>query len=515
MKQYRHCRNADMNLIIRLTNVFLVPVLFSSMFVFVQGWRFPLAVSSQNPVAFKTPTTVLSAPLETEPALPAERAVEFELVAADLQPEAPVISYAFGNPAGCAPADPGDLTGAEMLANAQSDMGDGILFLERRMHYIWNGPQNAMTNVTDDPYVFEFSVDIFEPPFTYKADAVITALLNQGFVVWFRYYDGHFRLMAVPMIPGVQNSIWANYVSSYWTPGGVPQDDRVEPVTKKLPCHWVIDRGFVSAETLRAMFDFTWSIPDYLTPGRNYLASTCEEAYRVSQEEVGYWDATSMCGPLAWTIVKDANSFPYRVGNWYASASLFTLANPRWNGRPWVGFDPETYDLISTDEPLMGYDFAAKGDLQPGDIVYSFATLYVADDGQFDHIFLVAGVDANNSRLSISNMVQNAPYADCSIREIALYTPGDRETGVINHEWNDHGYGRTGTTGFDILRWKWATYHLNGQSMPYTVRRGDTLETIAFDWKVSPQSLLEANPVTDFSQLNFGQVILLPTPGPL
>jgi hypothetical protein len=424
-------------------------------------------------------------------------------------------AYAFGNPAGCAATDPGNLTSAEMLANAQRDLGDVINFSERRMNYIWNGPQNTMLGVEDDPFVFEFSVNMYEPPFTYKADAVVTALLNQGFVVWFRYYGGHFRLLAIPMIPGVKNSIWANYVTSYWTPDGVPQDEYVEPVMKKLPCHWVVDRGYISNESLRAMFDLHWNIPDYLTPGRKFLASTCEEANRISQQEIGYWDASSMCGPLAWTIVKEANSFPYRVGNWYASARLFTQANPRWNGRPWLGFDPETYDLISTEDPMMGYDFEAKGHLQPGDIVYSYSTLYVAKDGRFDHIFLVAGVEADGSRVSISNMVQNAPYPDCFIREIRLYTPDDLETGVINHEWNDHGFGRTGTTGFDVLRWKWATYHLNGQPMPYTVRRGDTLETIAFDWKVSPESLMSANSFAADTQLQAGQIITLPVPTPL
>ena len=494
-----------MNTSFKLIRLFLFPVLLSGVFASLPGW---LPVSGGD----VPPATAAAAPVETETAVPEERPAKLELIVAR---ESEPVSYPFGNPAGCAVSDPGLLTGDDMLANAQRDLGDSIHFLERRMNYIWNGPQGSMVNVTDDPYVFEFSVNLFEPPYTYKADAVVTALLDQGFVVWFRSYEGHFRLTAVPMIPGVEESIWANYVASYWTPGGAPQDEFVEPVTKKLPCHWVIERGFVANETLQAMFDFDWQIPDYLTAGRRYLASTCEEAYRVAQQQIGYWDATSMCGPLAWTIVNDANSFPYRIGNWYANARLFTQANPRWNGRPWLGFDPETYDLISTSDPMMGYDFAAKGNLQPGDIVYSYATLYVSNDGRFDHIFLVAGVDSNNSRIGISNMVQNAPYPDCSIREITLYTPGDRETGVINHEWNDHGFGRTGTTGFDVLRWKWATYHMNRQSMPYTVRRGDTLETIAFDWKVSPQSLQDANPAIDFSQLYFGQVILLPTPGPL
>jgi hypothetical protein len=217
-----------------------------------------------------------------------------------------------------------------------------------------------------------------------------------------------------------------------------------------------------------------------------------------------------MCGPLAWRIVKDANSFPYRLGNWYSNANLFTLANPRINGKPWLGFDPETYDLLSITDPMMGYDFAERGNLQPGDIVYSYATLYVADDGRYDHVFLVAGLGENNSRLSISNMVQNSPYQDCSIREVTLYTPGDRESGVINHEWNGFGFGRTGTTGFDVLRWKWITYHLEGKPMQYTVRMGDTIETIAFDWKVSPDSILNANQFTKDIYLTPGQVLTLP-----
>jgi LysM repeat protein len=48
--------------------------------------------------------------------------------------------------------------------------------------------------------------------------------------------------------------------------------------------------------------------------------------------------------------------------------------------------------------------------------------------------------------------------------------------------------------------------------IPYTVRWGDTIETIAFDWKISPQSLLEINAVAGDIQLTPGQVIVLPAP---
>lgn len=422
---------------------------------------------------------------------------------------APSSIYSFGNPAGCSVSAPvGSVE--ERLSAIQVHLGDSLDLEQSRQFYIWNGPANTMMNVSDDTFAFEFIVNEFQPPYMYKADEVATIFLNNGFVIWFRSYGGSFRLLAVPVMEGVYESKWGEYVRSYWQKDGVPQDDTIHPVTKKLPCHWAVDGGFVTDQQLRHTFDFDWNMPPYAEEGRKYLASTCREAYRVSQEEIGYWDATSMCGPLAWRIVKDANGFPYRIGDWYSDATLFTLANPRWNGRPWIGFDPETYDLIRVDSPMMRYDFAELGNLYTGDIVYSFSTLYDKNDGRFDHIFMVTGIDADGSRSTISNMVQNSPNADCFIREVTLYTPGDLETGVINYEWNNHGYGSTGSTGFDVMRWKWVTYHVDGKPIQYTVRWGDTIETIAFDWKVSPESILDANLLHEDVQLSPGQVLTLP-----
>jgi hypothetical protein len=315
------------------------------------------------------------------------------------------------------------------------------------------------------------------------------------------------------MQEGVYDSAWGDYVRAYWQPGGIPEDDTIVPVMKKLPCHWVIDQGYVTREELASMFNLDWQPTDYLAAGRKYLAATCEEANRISQEQIGYWDARSVCGPLTWRIVKDANGFPYRIGNWETSEVLFTMVNPRWNGRPWIGFDPETYDLVQIDEPMAGYNFSAEGNLYAGDILYSFSTLYTQNDGRFDHIFLVAGVGENQGRVSITNMVQSSRQADCSIREVTLYTPGNLTSGVINHEWNNHGFGSTGSTGFDVFRWKWITYHIEGKSIPYMVRWGDTIETIAFDWKIPPQSILEENSLQADVQLVPGQVLTLPAPG--
>jgi hypothetical protein len=402
-----------------------------------------------------------------------------------------------------------------MLANVQAALGDSVNLAERRQSYIWNDQLGSLVDVTQDQFAFEFIFNEFQPPLTYRGDQVATTFLNNGFVIWFRAYGGNFRLLAIPLVAGVSASPWAEYVTSYWQKNGLPKDDKVYPVLKKLPCHWVIDQGYVSDETVRAMFAFNWNIPDYLADGRQYLAHTCAEANQISREKIGYWDASSMCGPLAWTIMKDINGFPYRIGSWEANAKAFTAANPRSNGQPWGSFDPETFDLTHIDQSLPGYDFAENGNLYPGDVLYAYASLYkVANDQHFDHIFLVAGIGANHERVSISNMVRNAPYTDCSIDEVNLYTPGDRETGVINHEWNGFGFGQTGTSGFDIFRWKWITYHLNGQAIPYTVRWGETLETIAFDWKISPESLAAENQLALTDQLNPGEVLTLPAPQP-
>lgn len=372
-------------------------------------------------------------------------------------PDSGIVSsvFEFGNPAGCSVAAPNEQDTYAMLANVQAVLGEDYDLSERRQTYIWNGEAGTMLDVIDDPFAFEFVFNSFQHPLTYRGDQVATIFLTHGFAVWFREYGGNFRLLAVPMSPGVFDSPWAEYVRSYWRQGGLPNDDTIYPVMKKLPCQWMIDEGYVSSEQVHEMFDLNWGIPDYLTAGQQYLASTCAEANKISREKIEYWDASSMCGPLSWTIMRDANGFPYQMGSWFASASTFTAVNPKFDGQPWGSFDPDTFDLIHIDTPMAGYNFEKYGDLYPGDILYSYSTLYYFEDSSaFDHIFLVGGIDDSGSRLSVSNMVRNYPYDDCFIAEVVLYTPGDRTTGVINYEWNGNGFGNTGFSGFDIFRWK-------------------------------------------------------------
>jgi hypothetical protein len=83
---------------------------------------------------------------------------------------------------------------------------------------------------------------------------------------------------------------------------------------------------------------------------------------------------------------------------------------------------------------------------------------------------------------------------------------------VIHHDRNGFGFGQTCTTGFVIFRWDRITDHPNEQPIRYRVRWGEPLDTIAFDWKVSPERTTIANQMPAESQLLPGQSIILPAP---
>ncbi len=502
----------------KLTDFFFLALLGTTIF-FVQGFFNPpvpvqttpaISISDERSHSDGTPKPVESQALPTASPSPTLQVANPEQIPSQPTPESQPV-YSFGNPAGCGEAAPLESDPGAMLDALQADLGSGFNLSERRRELIWNGELGQMLDVSQDRYAFEFDFNEAQPPLIYLGDQVASTFQAHGFVTWFRAYGGSFRLLAVAMRPGVLDSAWAGYVRAYWEKNGTPLDEKIIPALTKLPCHWVIEQGFVSDETLPGMFNFNWNMPDYLAEGQQYLAETCHEAYKISREKVGYPDASSMCGPLSWIIMRNANGFPYRMGSWYSSAAPFTAANPKLNGQPWGSFDPQTFDLIHTEKSMPGYNFERLGNLYPGDIVYSYSVLYKTnDDPHFDHLFLVAGIGAANERLAISNMIRNYPYKDCSIELVRLYSPGDCETGAINHEWNGFGFGQTGTSGFDIFRWKWISYHINGKAAPYTVRWGETLETIAFDWKIPPHSLADRNQLENYSQLQPGQLLSLP-----
>jgi hypothetical protein len=441
----------------------------------------------------------------------------FLLTSSYIPVEAKSSDYPYNNPAGCLTQAPASVD--EMLNHVSVLMGKDFDLKAHQNFYVWNVFENTFINTTQDHFVREYDIDFAAPPQVYAADKIASAFQTSGFVVYLRKYSGHFRLLAIPMLNGVMETKWGKYVSTYWADAGSqPGMDRtLVPVRKKLPCQWVVDKGYVSAENLAKMFNFDWQLPDYVNEGQKYLAKNCKDTYAMAASIKNYngkyatQDGSAMCGPLAWVIMNDANSFPYRIGSWYENPSGFVGTDPRSNQLPWSMFPPDTFDKRVETIPMNGYDFERFGNLYPGDIIFSYgAPFHTQGSDSFHHIFLVTAINADNSRLSISNLVRNYPFKGCSIEEIVLYTPGDRSNGFINHEWAGYGFGRTGYYGFDVFRWKWITYHNEGKERDYVVRVGDTLETIGFDWKVDPAQIAGWNHLQTGTQLAVGQTLTLP-----
>lgn len=165
--------------------------------------------------------------------------------------------YEFGEPAGCGKTLP-DTSPEVMLQNVQEELGENLRLDERQITHAWNGSLGSLIDITEDPFAFEFEINLHQPSLSGKNDQIVRIFVQNGFAVWSRFYQGTHRLLAVPMVPGVENSIWGDYVSSYWEKEGLPNDEKIIPIPKVIPCYWMIEQGLVSFEMVREIFDLDW-----------------------------------------------------------------------------------------------------------------------------------------------------------------------------------------------------------------------------------------------------------------
>ena len=200
----------------KLTAKFLLPIFASAILILTQAGKgiFNLTDSSTpelHPESQSSTSTFDTLRPATQAVQPNQAEVVTDTIS--YQVDSPVLpSYSFANPAGCSATQP-DLNPAQMLANVQNAIGNEYNLAERRQLYVWNGEQGSMLNVTNDPFIYEFTFNEFQHPLTYRGDKVATIFMTQGFVVWFREYSDSFRLTAIPMTDGVMQSAWAPYVA--------------------------------------------------------------------------------------------------------------------------------------------------------------------------------------------------------------------------------------------------------------------------------------------------------------
>lgn len=420
-------------------------------------------------------------------------------------PPALVLEYA--QPAGClSAAQQAELNTEGMLAYADSLLGFSIPLSTLKLPRAWNAA--AGTNLTLAEGVLAFDVNHIREG--YRLQYALNALHVAGFAAYLREDERNEKHILAVSLNQPPPAPWEEYASAYWTGEAPAGDPTLLPGLRLTPCDWMVASGRTPDLEAGALEAADWSQPDLATAGETYLAEMTEDAFEVAYKidwlEGGKTESpVTMCGPLTWSINKDARAFPLGYGEWLEGPKSFWLPSPSLNGRPWSLFPPDTFTVMKNEEPLRKFDFSTFP-LHPGDIVYT----YGGRDG-FDHVIVVTDVDEDGRVYAVSNIIRYRPIKWYSIEHIMLYDPSDPMAGYFFNEWaTDFVNGRTGHGGFEVLRWNWRAKDISGEDASYTVQPGDTLPLVAARWRTPPEEILRANGMEKDAQLTVGQELVIP-----
>lgn len=458
----------------------------------------PAATASPLPLAV-TPTL---ASLESAPSPDSAIGGAAELVGTVL----------LGDPAGCLLAEAqAELASApDMLAYADRLISLDRSLSERRYQGTWN----AYTQAYDYNPDHALSIAVHDVKNEYLIQRMLNALHVAGFVTWLRGSDRleqDLHILVVPMLdPAWREGEWAPYIEAFWqAPLATPSGDAlIRPALKLAPCAWMISGGFAPPVDAGwwAADSFGW--PDYASAAAVYLAADTSQANQVARQIDWLGSqleaANTMCGPLVWSILRNAGAFPLGIGAWSAGAQVFWLAKPTTNGRPWSLFPPGTYQVYHFDAPLSSFDFN-DWPLYPGDFLYT----YSAQDG-FDHMLLVTEVHPDGSVYTVTNLVKEGEQPQVTIERALLVHLDDPTAGLVRNQWRDRSNGRTGHAGFDVFRWDWMVKDITGLPIDYIVQPGDTLGLIALRWKTPADLIARYNALPPNASLSAGQMLRVP-----
>lgn len=395
----------------------------------------------------------------------------------------------------------------------------GTAILNR--NYLHNYPSSFAAHL--EPGVVDFAV--FPSRGTRMAYAdiepLIKALRVAGFAAWLReeneVFQGsraHIHAVAigdVTLSEDARQQLDGEYGYFYGYTGipGAQQEALPDRHGGPAVCQWMVDAGYSAPQavlqTSVSQQSRNWQEKLRLA-AESYLTTGARESVAVAQR-LDYLAGpiehpSTMCGPLAAAILRDAGLLPRGItpaSNLYN----FWLANPRVDQRPRSLFPEREYDYFQFSTPINEFDFSAWP-LYPGDFLYTYA--YQASG--FDHMFVVSEVDAAGRAYVISNEEQ----ADGGflIQRLLLYDPADPSAGALHNEWliRHSNRMRTGGGGFDVLRKK----GLNlppGSRFEYAVEPGDTLASILDRYNSSLDTLIGVNQVADLLDVGVGQSLVI------
>jgi hypothetical protein len=176
-----------------------------------------------------------------------------------------------------------------------------------------------------------------------------------------------------------------------------------------------------------------------------YLADTTAAAIPLARSmsfAQGNGDPSSMCGPLAISILRDAGFIDK-----YTDLQAFWLWRPSDNPHlAEITFPSARFQHFRFAQPLDQFDFRSFP-LKAGDFLY----IYAGDAGTFEHMLVVTRLDAAGRVYSVTNVKTAAGFI---VREELLYDPARPGSGQF-YAWTDRRnlkLGLTGFAGFELWR---------------------------------------------------------------
>ncbi len=399
-----------------------------------------------------------------------------------------------------------DVTGKAIIQGSYSNS-----HLDSLGAHLGGGAVDISVTRSNSNYVFHTEI---EP--------LIRALRTVGFAAWLRDDDAmgsglgnHIHAIAIgdsDLSPAAQEQLTG--------PAGYLRGNDGLPVTSVQPgrdrhggpliCRWMLEAGYADLRPPTPIPNPGQAWQERLRQAASaYLAPYPEDA-EVIARSLNFLDgqsesADNICGPLAAAILRDAGLLPTQPGP-VQDLKSYWQARPSDNGRPWSLFSERDYEVFRFDTPLAEFDFSAWP-LHPGDFLYTYAR-----DHGFEHMFIVTEVDAEGRAYTVTNQYQawgNEIWGSMLILRYLLYDPHTPGAGIIYNEWSDRNLGQTGHDGFEVLRKRGLEA---GAMYAYTVHPGDTLPELAARFGALPESLVQANPGLDLTNLQVGQPLTIPIP---
>ncbi|MCJ7624312.1 MAG: LysM peptidoglycan-binding domain-containing protein, partial [Anaerolineaceae bacterium] len=343
---------------------------------------------------------------------------------------------------------------------------------------------------------------------------LILALRTAGFAAWFRdfdeLYDGspvHIHAVAIgdkQLSEPAAQQLDGEYGYFYGYSGlpasnWYPSEDRYGG---PIYCNWMSEMGYPDVVAVSEHLNeqgFREKISEVYT---SYITQSWEETILLAHNQLNlFYDYSPMnySGHLMETVLKNLNLIPKDLSPDYKGMTIWQPTNKN-NPDHLSLFTHPDFELFEFSIPVMQFDFEIWR-LFPGDIVYVYPSSSISSRNV--RLFLITEVDEPGVVYGLG--VKDLIEGQFIIERLLLYDPLDINSGMFFENLLEFGNDST----FDILRLRRFIPDPD-EPFEYFVKPGDTLATIADEFFISVEAIVQINEIEDTKWLEVNQKIIIP-----